>query len=46
MPLLLLLCLILTGTVVSPRTAFAQPRGWHLTLLYTADERGEIVPCG
>ncbi len=46
MPLMLFLCLILGGVAVTPRVSPAEPSGWHLTLLYTADERGEIVPCG
>ena len=46
MPLMLFLCLALAGVAAIPRTGLAEPPGRHLTLLYTADERGEIVPCG
>ena len=30
----------------SPWNVHAEVQGRHLTVLYTADERGEIMPCG
>ncbi len=38
--------LALTEAVAVGGVLAAVPRGWHATILYTADERGEVTPCG
>ncbi len=37
---------VLAGTLVAGGASAAVPRGWHAAILYTADERGEVTPCG